>query len=738
MIEPDLRAQLLDKMTSWGMIIDSPVPMLDGNIHRCKTQNSKSSNDKRGWYRGGIEGDKLWCVWNAWDEEISTPQTFLSYQCQYDKRFNSEQALRKFIAATAVSEECERFEIGAKKAAEILAICKPADPSHPYLVKKGVNAYDLLQHPDGSLVMPIYNFSNSLRSVQFIYPDGTKKNMYGGQKKGCCHSIDGDRSRIMLCEGFATGASIAEATGHMVLVCIDVHNMMAVADAAPKNLRGFLVACVDNDKTKDINIGVETGRKMVNANLIAEMAIPQCSGSDFNDMHQELGLKAVRDCIVLEDQEILTAEEIDKETSSITILNLTPKMTDPGGLISLGMKACKNSSIADVDAYNLPIVLTLIARAISGVIRLGDVWPSLFQVKVGGTSTGKTSSDNFFRRAIIQRIPGFYGPTDFASGAGLLRGLIDNPRVLISLDEITYLFKRYDKPNVISDEKKACLMELYSKSGAEVNKPYGDGKKNVIVQFPCINLTGNATPLVLKEIRPDDLASGLIQRFTFWVYNGDAPRRTVSFSDEIEVNHDLNAFVSGLANLVQAGIDHRPDLAAVSGQATNVQITSNSVKILLDFSNENIDRINSLDESRAGEKGIISRMYDECQKYALIHMASRCHGQLFDNPINTEDIVYGIALVRELAEWKINNICKRAIIESEYHADCEELLSACRSVIQGNMPPTLAVLCQRRSKIKAWKPRYREELIQGLVDIGAMKIDNTGKSTRYWPLKNKL
>ena len=90
-----------------------------------------------------------------------------------------------------------------------------------------------------ALIIPIRNGRGEIVSLQGIFAYETtggsnKEFLRGGQKAGCFFRIgppttDESTSVIVICEGYATGASIYEATGATVLVAFDAGNLGRVA-----------------------------------------------------------------------------------------------------------------------------------------------------------------------------------------------------------------------------------------------------------------------------------------------------------------------------------------------------------------------------------------------------------------------------------------------------------------------------------------------------------------------------
>ncbi len=726
---------LWEQMCAWGLNIKSPISIqLDNRIHRVPTVNS--GRETPGWYAGGSSGDKMWCTYSSWDAGESKPQLFTTESCVYDSRFRDEAAIERFVKSQAEIERKLTNDNAAITATQYIAECTPAPADHPYLIKKNVLPHEALIDRRGHLIISVCTKDGVIRSYQSIAPDGSKKLMAGGQKQGCCHAFmsKGKSSKVYLCEGWATAATVFEATGRTTVCCFDATNLKNVAALAnPKQL----IVCADNDHRKEKNVGLDAARNLLELGLVSDIVAPKCSGTDFNDMAMEFGLEAVKELLSREsDAPIrMTHDEIVLEKDKSTLV-LDASITDPGGLISLGMEACAAGNIADIPEYNLPIIYATIARAISGVIRMESVWPVLYAIKVGGTSTGKTNSDIFLSSAIKRSITGFYGPTSFASGAGLLRGLVDSPKCLVNLDEITYLLQRSDKVDPLTKDKIGVLLELYTNCGREINKTYGDGKKSIFINYPCVNIVGNATPLIFDAIRPEDVLSGLLQRFTFWYYRGKMPRRVVSFSDQEQTNNPaLTKFITGIANLLNPVKTGLPPVLSTVGCAMQTIVSPEAQDFLQVLSDElTSDETNGLTEE--GTKGVMFRQFEEVQKYAMIHMASRCSdGGLCQTPVALQDVEYGYKIVSELSRWKIDNILDGRVSQNEFDADCMEMIEATKIALVSSKMPTFTELSIIRPKLKAWRPRYLQDVIASCSGRGLIVEDKTTRLPRYYPTK---
>ena len=185
--------------------------------------------------------------------------------------------------------ELERKQAVAAERARRIYSSAAECAKHAYLTMKGVAPVLGLKAYGKALVVPMYS-GNDLVSLQFILPDGTKRFLSGGRKKGCFFSIGKDAAKpLLICEGLATGLSLYECTGYPVLVAFDAGNLSPVAETA----RGChadrkIVICADNDIRRDgENTGLSTAAQIAEK-IDAFLAVPSLKTGgkcDFNDLH---------------------------------------------------------------------------------------------------------------------------------------------------------------------------------------------------------------------------------------------------------------------------------------------------------------------------------------------------------------------------------------------------------------------------------------------------------------------
>lgn len=317
-------------MNGAGLKADSVTP--DNQIHRVSIAGKKGLP---GWYVAKELNGKLFASFGDW----STGEKHTFKNGQEDTcNLSQEELLTLSILAEQGRKEIERRQ---QKAAEIsLKVWQDAEPvplDHPYLITKGIAPHEArFEAKTGALLIDLIDRNGNHVSIQRIKDksqlqseDEPSKRLFKyGQKKGCCHVIEGTADRVFICEGFATGATINELTGNKVLVAIDSGNLLAVAritrEKYPdwKNPKPIHIAA-DNDhrKAKEIdpktgkpkkNVGLEKGKEAAEA-IGADLVYPEgIEGTDFNDMRAELGEDRTRAALLQEKSRVksLTAQEV--------------------------------------------------------------------------------------------------------------------------------------------------------------------------------------------------------------------------------------------------------------------------------------------------------------------------------------------------------------------------------------------------------------------------------------------
>lgn len=253
-----------------GMV--APVDLVpDGKVHRFNPDGRGKDRSGAGWYAlhldgvpAGIFGDWRAGLTQTWCSKATSEMT-QGEQDEWRSTIRAMQAARE-------AETLQRQQDAAGQALQRWQAAAPAPAGHPYLVAKGVQAYGI-RAEGNALLVPMRCTAGKLHSLQIILPDGSKRFMSGGRIKACYHGIgvvnkpDGP---LLLCEGYATAATLHQATGHAVAACFSAGNLPPAGQALrAKFPRARMIVCADRDET-----GIKAAHTTARA-IGASVAIPQ-------------------------------------------------------------------------------------------------------------------------------------------------------------------------------------------------------------------------------------------------------------------------------------------------------------------------------------------------------------------------------------------------------------------------------------------------------------------------------
>jgi len=246
----------------------------DGKLHRCELRDGPRGK-KDGAYllhldgvpAGGFQNFKDGLEWVSWRPMSACPLT-PEEEAAHRARTEAQRAAREAEA------KAKRIK-ARRKANAIWNTAKPAPDDHPYLLRKGVPAHGLRvgswpkwqevrpgewreERIPGALLVPMRSPSGTLHSLQAIYQDKVddrdKDFLPGGEKAGKFHLIGEVSPDLPLCvaEGYATAASIHQATGWPVAVAFDAGSLEAAAKALQEAYPAArFILCADDDAFGD-------------------------------------------------------------------------------------------------------------------------------------------------------------------------------------------------------------------------------------------------------------------------------------------------------------------------------------------------------------------------------------------------------------------------------------------------------------------------------------------------------
>ncbi len=323
-----------------GILLDPNRPLrFDARIQRWQVDGE--GREKRGWTRlkewtsplGAVYLVGHFGVWKGNDDggqriemprrddnkPVLTPEEVAAIREAQKEAARRLEAERKAEAATA-----------ARWAASVWHQCAPAT-EHEYLARKQIQAHGLrvlgevdpqsiagvdesnwwrLGQAAGALVVPMHDVKGAVCGLQFVYPKGharrakierDKEFWPSGMAMGGTFGVIGHLRRsgtLLVAEGYATAASLYEATGQTVAYAFSANNLLKAGKQIRKAYPALrLLFCADDDYLSDGNPGVKAASEACAALEHAAWVKPDFTGpdgadlrggkklTDFNDLH---------------------------------------------------------------------------------------------------------------------------------------------------------------------------------------------------------------------------------------------------------------------------------------------------------------------------------------------------------------------------------------------------------------------------------------------------------------------
>ena len=266
---PDV--QFKDAIANHG--IEPPTHIVfDGKVHRF-------GRKKACWYVGH-EGDIYAGAFGDWRESSST-----TWRQNLGRELTTVEEMAhaaKMRDIKAESDRVRKLQSDAAKetAATIWEGASDASDEHPYLQAKQVRSHGLKVSGDGRLIVPIFDKSGEISSLQFIDSSGGKKYQSSGDIEGGMYIIHGSGEMYYLAEGYATAATIHELTGCTCYVGFTAGQLPAVAQLIKDKP---LTIVADNDESGTGERYARRAAELTGARVI----VPPELGMDANDYWQE-------------------------------------------------------------------------------------------------------------------------------------------------------------------------------------------------------------------------------------------------------------------------------------------------------------------------------------------------------------------------------------------------------------------------------------------------------------------
>lgn len=507
--EQNPRQAFLTIITEYGLKPSGNI-VPGEKINRCPDAQSKSMNDDAGWWtyheaasqetgeliafgsfgswRDG-QGAQHWC--SIREDGLSKPD--------YDAYMAARQADRelrdKIIAEKHAAAAQEAFKLWEGSNT-------PAD-GHPYCKRKKIAPTPVQARltKSGLLIIPAY-YDDQICTLQIIDDDG-KKFLPGGRAKGAYLRLteSPDDTPVYLCEGFATGMTVAEATGCETWIAFSAGNLGEVATQIRKRypMRQIVIAG-DCD-----NAGMTYGNSA--AQLVGGVAFypePAEGKTDFNDY----GTDYTRDKLALQPDE---QEQASKPEYASAL----------AGMVQDTLNWINSTAFYRQPEISLLNVLSAIGAVTGRRYKLEGLGTrtNLYTIGIAPTGMGKDNSrkclKTLFRFAELDE---FMGSDEIRSGPGMLDHVAQKPSMLYQIDEYGMFLKAMANANTpgYAQTIPAIMTKLWSSSSSTYSQGNLKSEEGPPISIfePCLSLYGTTTISTYAEaMKSSSVASGELNRY---------------------------------------------------------------------------------------------------------------------------------------------------------------------------------------------------------------------------------
>lgn len=306
--------EFAQKLEEAGLLVKG-LPVMDGSLQRVPTKQDKKGS-KSGAYKAYLDGRPAGWYRDYRSADAKPTQWVFSGGGEMDPlarlhlRAHAQQT-REDNARALEQQYNRQAEYAARYVDRY-----PQATTNAYLTRKGVAAAPGIRINDKQeLVIPFSNAHGDIRSYQRIPLTGGKdaRILKDSEKTGNWFALGTPQNGLPLlfAEGYATAASLHEASGLPVLMTVDAGNMIAVG----QNARAVwpdspFIFCADNDhQLKNAQTGQPENKGILSAEKAAELTggrviVPDFTEeekarllTDFNDLDTSRGREAFREHI---------------------------------------------------------------------------------------------------------------------------------------------------------------------------------------------------------------------------------------------------------------------------------------------------------------------------------------------------------------------------------------------------------------------------------------------------------
>ncbi|MGL5291733.1 MAG: DUF5710 domain-containing protein, partial [Vibrionaceae bacterium] len=268
------RDEFAEALRSLGCIIDGAHPIMDGQKHRVATEGDKEGA-RAGLYVAYLDGHPSGYIANYRTGDTMKWRS-KGYQIENAQKVQLQAQMAEKMADRK-AQLAQAQEAAAARVSRQIAALVPVTHQTGYMKNKNIQPHaGILTDKEGRMLyVPAYDENGKPWTMQYIQDDGTKRFTKNSRKEGCFHIVGGDLKTlqavpaIVIQEGYATAATIAETLGFATVVAFDAGNLSKVAKALHDKFPDKPVVIFgDDDRHQELMHGINPGK--VKAQLAAQ------------------------------------------------------------------------------------------------------------------------------------------------------------------------------------------------------------------------------------------------------------------------------------------------------------------------------------------------------------------------------------------------------------------------------------------------------------------------------------
>ena len=386
-----------------------------------------------------------------------------------------------------------------------------------------------------------------LHSLQTIAADGGKRFLPGGRVAGCYFSIGKPGDTVCIAEGYATGATIHEATGYLVAVAFNAGNLEAVARKVRERLpEARIILCADDDAGTAGNPGVTKATQAARA-VGGFVAVPDFGddrpqeATDFNDLARFRGTEAVKRAVenacsadVLEGQ-----PEARNATGAVPEGRAWPEPLDEAarhGIAGEFLRMVEPNTEADPAAILLQFLTAfgaLVGRGPHYRVEGDEHHANLYTLLVGATAKGRKGTSWGRVRDVFERVENWKPHVSgLSSGEGIkyhVRDPREETKTNKQHEQVTEIVDAgvTDKRLFVVESEFASVLRAVQRQGntlsATIREGWDSGNLRTLTKHDPVTATGAHVCIVghvtdnelRAELTATDTANGFANRFLF-------------------------------------------------------------------------------------------------------------------------------------------------------------------------------------------------------------------------------